>query len=80
MDILALIIEALKLFVAAVLLWYLVEYLPVPERIKRAVQIAIALICVLTAISLVAVPVRASSGSAVTPSHPLSPAHPSIIK
>lgn len=50
-TLLAFIIAVCKAAIAGIILWYVVEFLPIPERMKRATQLLIALVIILTVLA-----------------------------
>jgi uncharacterized protein YhhL (DUF1145 family) len=60
MNLLSLIIEAAKLAIAAIILFYVVEMItPMPQNMRRVVQLLIGLIVILTVLSMaIGEPVR----------------------
>jgi hypothetical protein len=78
MGIIPLIIYAAELALAAIILFYVVEFLPIPSNMKRVCQGLIVLIAILSVLGmLLGSPVR--SGSLIPP-NPSSPLNPSLIR
>jgi hypothetical protein len=79
MNIIPLIIYAAELSLAAIILFYVIEMLTMPENMKRVCQALIILIAVLSVIGLLlgAEPAR---GSHIGPISPNSLTNPSIIR
>jgi hypothetical protein len=77
MDVISLLQWAAELAIAAIILYYVVELLPMPTNMKRVVQALIILVCVLAVLDKAIG--RPSGGTLLAP-RPLSPANPSIIR
>ena len=79
MNVIPVIIYAAELAIAAIILFYVVEMLPMPVNIKRVCQGLIVLIAILSVIGelLGSAPPPASH---VGPLAPNSPSNPSIIR
>jgi hypothetical protein len=78
MGIIPLIIYAAELALAAIILFYVVEFLPIPSNMKRVCQGLIVLIAILSVLGmLLGSPVRSGS---LTPPNPSNPLNPSIIR
>jgi hypothetical protein len=79
MNLIPLIIYAAELALAAIILFYVVEMLPMPANMKRACQGLIVLIAILSAIGalLGSAPPPASH---IGPLAPNSPSNPSIVR
>lgn len=76
-DIIALIVWAAELAIAAVILYYVVLLLPMPDIMKRVVQALIILVCILVVLGRL---IGAPLASSMSPARPLSPSNPSIIR
>ena len=78
MDIIALATYLAELALTAVILWYVIEWLPpMPDRVKRACQLLVALIFILAAIGAVVNGVRSSTAT-VGPPRILGPGTPNL--
>ena len=79
MNVIPVIIYAAELAIAAIILFYVVEMLPMPVNMKRVCQCLIVLIAILSVIGelLGSAPPPASH---VGPIAPNSPSNPSIIR
>ena len=76
-DIIALIVWAAELAIAAIILYYVVPLLPMPDNMKRVVQALIILVCILVVLGRL---IGAPLASSTNPVRPLSPSNPSIIR
>jgi hypothetical protein len=82
LEALALAQYAATVAIAAIILWYVVEYLPIPFHMKRATQLLIALVCVLAVLARVtgaAPPPPLPRPDLIPPNKP-TPERPSIIR
>jgi hypothetical protein len=78
MGVIPMIIYAAELALAAIILFYVVELLPMPANIKRVCQALIVLIAILSVLGmLLGSPVRTG---ALIPPNPSSPFNPSLIR
>jgi len=79
MSVIAFAIEASKLAIMAIILWFVCELLPMPQVPKRVCQVLIVLIAILASIQMVLADARPGSqpGSVRRSLDPLSP--PSIV-
>jgi hypothetical protein len=78
MSTISLIIYAAELALAAIILFYVVELLPIPKNMKLVCQALIVLIAVLSVLGAVlGSPVRSGS---LLPPNPSSPSNPSVIR
>ena len=78
MSVIPLIIYASELALAAIILFYVVELLPIPKNMKHVCQGLIVLIAILSVLGmLLGSPVRSG---ALFPSNPSSPLNPSVIR
>ena len=79
MNLIPLIIYAAELALAAIILFYVVEMLPIPSNMKRACQGLIILVVILSVIGVLlgSAPPPASHVGPLTPN---SPSNPSIIR
>jgi hypothetical protein len=80
-DVLALIDYAARLAIAGIILWYVVEFLPMPVHMRRVTQGLIVLVLVLAVLARVtADEPRRPIGSELVPPNPATPQRPSIIR
>jgi hypothetical protein len=78
MSVIPMIIYVAELALAAIILFYVVELLPIPVNMKRVCQALIILIVVLSALGmLVGSPVRTGL---LTPPNPSAQFNPSLIR
>jgi hypothetical protein len=79
MNLIPLIIYAAELALAAIILFYVVEMLPIPSNMKRVCQGLIILVVILSVIGVLlgSAPPPASHVGPLTPN---SPSNPSIIR
>jgi len=78
MSVIPMIIYAAELALAAIILYYVVELLPIPTNMKRVCQALIVLIAILSVLGmLLGSPVRTGS---LIPPNPSSLFNPSVIR
>ncbi len=78
MGVIPMIIYAAELALAAIILFYVIELLPIPGNMKRVCQALIILIAVLSALGMVmGAPVRTGL---LIPPNPSTPFNPSLIR
>jgi len=77
MEFLGVVSVTAQVAIAVIILYYVVELLPMPGHMKTIVQALIILVAVLAVLSSFSEQLPSSS---VTPPRPHSPANPSIIK
>jgi hypothetical protein len=79
-DVLALIDYAARLAIAGILIWYVVEFLPMPVHMRRVTQGLVVLVLVLAVLARVTAgsvpPVR----SDLVPPNKPTPERPSIVR
>jgi hypothetical protein len=78
MSIIPLIIYAAELALAAIILYYVVELLPMPGNLKRVCQGLIVLIAILSVLG--AVMGSPARSGALIPPNPSSPLNPSTVR
>ncbi len=78
MEALTLFRYAAELAVAAIILWAVVSFLPMLEGMKKAAQLLIVLVCLLSV--FIAIGGSSVSTSGPAPYRPSTPATPSIIR
>jgi hypothetical protein len=80
-DVLALIDYAARLAIAGILLWYVVEALPMPAPMRRVTQGLIVLVLLLAVLARVTSDEpRRPIGSDLIPPNPATPQRPSIVR
>jgi hypothetical protein len=77
MEFLSVVSITAQVAIAVIILYYVVELLPMPSHMKMIVQALIILVALLAVLSSFATELPSNP---VTPSRPNSPANPSIIK
>jgi len=78
MGIIPVIIYAAELALAAIILFYVIELLPIPANMKRVCQALIVLIAVLSVLGmLLGSPVRTGL---LLPPNPSTPFNPSVVR
>jgi hypothetical protein len=78
MSVIPMIIYAAELALAAIILFYVIELLPIPVNMKRVCQALIILIAILSVLGmLVGSPVRTGL---LTPPNPSTPFNPSLVR
>ena len=78
MDVIAIATYVAELALTAIILWYVIEWLPpMPERVKRLCQLLVALIFILAAIGAVVNGARTST-TTLGPARTLGPGTPNL--
>jgi hypothetical protein len=80
-DILALVDYAARLAIAGIILWYVVEFLPMPTHMRRVTQGLIVLVLLLAVLARVTSDEpRRPAGSELVPPNKPTPERPSIVR